>query len=146
MSPILFAIYLEYAIRLLKKSSARPDIDVNACIPEECMYADDIDFISLDKSFLDSILTTVGPIFGQLSLLVNTEKTEHTTITGNIEEKNTWCETRKLGSLLRVEEDVSRRKILALQCLNKLYNLWARSHNVNKNIRLMADKTLVESV
>ena len=101
MSPILFAIYLEYAIRLLKKSSARPDIDVNACIPEECIYADDIDFISLDKSFLDSILTTVGPIFGQLSLLVNTEKTEHTTITGNIEENNTWCETRKLAAMSR---------------------------------------------
>ena len=68
LSPILFAIYLECAIRLLKESIVRPDVDVNARIPDECIYADDIDFISLDKSFLDDILTKVGPIFGQLKL------------------------------------------------------------------------------
>ena len=149
LSPILFAIYLEYAIRLLKESIVRPDVDVNARIPDECIYADDIDFISLDKSFLDDILTKVGPIFGQLKLLVNTDKTDRTSILFDDNDENnnqSWRDTKKLGSLLGVEEDVSRRKVLALQCFKKLHNLWNRSHNVKTHIRLMAYKTIVESV
>ena len=99
LSPILFAIYLEYAIRLLKESIVRPDVHVNARIPDECIYADDIDFISLDKSFLDDILTKVGPIFGQLKLLVNTDKTDRTSILfdDNDEDNDqSWRETKKL--------------------------------------------------
>ena len=61
---------------------------------------------------------------------MNTEKTEDTTITRQTSKKR--IRGAKLGSLLEVEEDVSRPKILALQFLNKLYNLWTRSHNVNK--------------
>lgn len=148
LSPILFAIYLEYALRLLREKVQRPKVDLEAAVPGELIYADDTDFISLDKSFLDDILRVVGSVFGELNIIVNTDKTEHTIIGHHdvVKDQQAWKETKKLGSKLGVEEDVARRKVLATQCFNKFKYIWKRSNKVSKTIRMMTYKTIVESV
>ena len=51
LSPILFAVYLESAIRLVRaQAMPRPAADVG--IPPELIYADDTDFPSTSQSFL----------------------------------------------------------------------------------------------
>ena len=64
LSPILFAIYLEAAIRELKaRGPIRPECDLIHDIPIEAIYADDTDFISLCSDFFDRIQSSVGPFF-----------------------------------------------------------------------------------
>ena len=103
LSPILFAIYLEAAIReLIARGPKYPQHDLH--LPHSAIYADDTDFISLCSKFLDDIQLAVGPIFIEHDLLVNVEKTERTII-GNqdlVSDQSTWRNTRKLGSLLGV--------------------------------------------
>jgi len=106
LSPLLFAIYLEAALRELKiRGPQRPELDVILGLPEFAIYADDTDFISTCSTYLDLIQKAVGPIFAEFNLIVNVDKTErttlgHTDIGVNQEE---WKGTRKLGSLLGVE-------------------------------------------
>ena len=52
----------------------RPQVDLEADVPGELIYADDTDFISLDKSFLNDILNVVGSVFGELNIKVNTDR------------------------------------------------------------------------
>lgn len=49
ISPILFMVYLELALRELRNKSIRPAIDSH--IPHEISYADDADFIGRSKDF-----------------------------------------------------------------------------------------------
>ena len=100
----------------------RPELDVILGHPEYALYADDTDFISTCSTYLDLIQQEVGPIFAEFNLIVNVDKTErttlgHTDIGVNQEE---WKGTRKLGSLLGVEEDVDRRIQLAMQSSREL--------------------------
>ena len=116
LSPILFAIYLEAAIReLYAQGLMRPECDVK--IPGSAIYADDTDFISLCSNYIDDVLRMVGPSFGGSNLIVNVDKTDLITLglsdIGVNESK--WHSTRKLGSLLDVNEDVHRRIQLAWQ-------------------------------
>ena len=57
-----------------------------------------------------------------------------------------WRTTRKLGSLLGIEEDVNRRIQLALQSLNSLEALWKHRTLVAQHIRIIAYRAIVESV
>jgi hypothetical protein len=124
LSPILFAIYLEAAIRSLHSSGlVRPEVDKLIGLPEFLVYADDTDFVSFVKEYLDKLITVLGPLCREdFMLIVNDDKTENTLV-GHSDmgaDQNTWRNTRKLGSLLGVEEDVARRIQLANVSLNKL--------------------------
>jgi hypothetical protein len=147
LSPILFAIYLEAAIReLYARGLKRPDCD--AKVPGNAIYADDTDFISLCSRYLDEVLHTVGPVFDEFNLLVNVEKTEHIII-GLADigiDESTWRSARKLGSLLGDKEDVHRRIQLAWQSFNKLEALWKHRNRVAMSTRLKSFNALVESV
>ena len=145
LSPILFAIYLEAAIRELEaRGPQRPDIDIN--LPSKAMYADDTDFISLCAIYLDEIQRTVGPIFGEYNLLVNVEKTERTIIDCNVTDSSAWSKTRKLGSLLGVEQDVDKRIQLAYQSFKNLELLWKNRNLVSERTRIYSYRVVVESV
>ena len=115
LSPFLFAVYLEYALRQLRKDGPqRPRVDIDGNIPLEAIDADDIYFISLCHDILDQVHPQVGPIFKEFKLLVNNAKIEHShhTIIGHNDTLNheyAWCKVKKLGSLLGVKEDVGRR-------------------------------------
>ena len=147
LSPILFAIYLETALRALEqKTPSRPDVDLN--LPSKAIYADDTDFISLVEQYLDKIQHTVGPIFAYYDLVVNVEKTERTSIGHSdlVPDQATWRKTKKLGSLLGVEEDIDRRIHLAYQAFKSLQILWKHRRYVNECIRINTYRVIVESV
>ena len=149
LSPILFAIYLEAALsELHAHGPQRPYSDVSAGLPYTAIYADDVDFISLDLAFLNKILKAVGPVFGMSDLLVNVDKTENTTIGHSdlVSDQPAWRETRKLGSLLGIQEDVSRRMQLASASFKKLEALWKHPRLVSEEVRLQSFKAIVESV
>ena len=156
LSPLLFAIYLEAAMRELSaRGPQRPVHEVSAGLPSTAVYADDTDFISLSATYLDEILRVVGPIFGEFDLLVNVEKTDRTIIGhadllglshGEDADLSAWRKTRKLGSLLGVEEDVNNRIKLANLSFKSLQALWKRPDLVSECNRLRSYRVIVESV
>jgi hypothetical protein len=138
---------LEAAIReLYAQGLMRPECDVK--IPGSAIYADDTDFISLCRKYIDDVLRMVGPSFGGSNLIVNVDKTELITLglsdVGVDESK--WHGARKLGSLLGVKEDVQRRIQLAWQSFNKLEALWRHRNRIAETTRLQSFCALVESV
>ena len=83
LSPILFVIYLEAALRDFRgpgpcRSLPRPPTD--ALLPGEIGYADDIDLLSTDLSFLEHPEPTLVTSLHNFGLLMNTSKTEWTTL------------------------------------------------------------------
>jgi hypothetical protein len=59
----LFILH-EAAIRALyAKGLVRPDVDALAGLPDSLVYADDTDFVSLSREYLDPLLEVLGPIF-----------------------------------------------------------------------------------
>ena len=149
LSPLLFAIYLEAALREFRaRGPQRPEIDVTLGLPEYAIYADDTDFISTCSVYLDLVQQTVGPIFAEFNLLVNVDKTErnrigHSDMGVNHKE---WKGTRKLGSLLGVEEDVNKRIQLAMACFRSLDYVWKHGSHVAEHVRIQAYRAIVESV
>jgi hypothetical protein len=98
---------------------------VDTHLPLEAIYADDTDFISMCADFLNKVQLDVVPIFKEFNLIVNADKKEETVIGhSDILDDQSWRNTKKLGSLLGVEEDVSRRIQLANQSLNSLEAIW----------------------
>ena len=74
------SVYLEAAMRALLAHTKLTRPEVDAYIPHNTIYADDVDFISKLAPFLDNIITHAVPIFKDFSLLVNDDKTERTVI------------------------------------------------------------------
>ena len=148
LSPLLFAIYLEAAIRELRASSPqRPQMDELCGLPEYAMYADDTDFISTCGKYLDEVYHLAKPVFGNLKLVINDDKKEFTTIGHtDMDVNQDWRKTKKLGSLLGVEEDVERRIQLALQSFRGLEGLWKHRSQIAGNIRIQSYQAIVESV
>ena len=98
----------------------RPSADLG--LPEHAEYADDTDFLSTEKTYLkQTVLPCVEQVFGEYNLIVNTEKTEETTVSAD---SKAWCEVKKLGSLLGQEEDLKRRIQLAATQFGKCSKLW----------------------
>ena len=53
LSPVLFTVYLEAALRLIRERlSPRPALDIQLQLPNETAYADDVDFISTSLQYL----------------------------------------------------------------------------------------------
>ncbi len=84
----------------------------------------------------------LGPLFREdFKLIVNDDKTENTLV-GHSDmsaDQKAWRNTKKLGFLLGVEEDVTRRIQLAnasLKKLEKLWNLWKHRKLVALDVRL----------
>ena len=157
ISPILFAVYLESAIRLVRAQvMPRPAADVG--IPPELIYADDTDFPSTSQSFLrhleQIIPPTIGPNHGY-HLRANDTKWERTAIVppadGRIEsrltdEQQAWRKTKKLGSQLGDEEDIERRMLLATSAFKSLRKLWEQRKVTRIGTRMQAYNALVLSV
>ena len=138
LSPVLFAVYLELAMREIRAACPRPAQDLS--VPKEIIYADETDFISTSNEVLDSIEPTAKRILGTYNLSMNTDKTEKTVLKRETtKEEETWHTTKKLGTLLGESEEMQRRKQLAACSFNNLWNIWSRRHkkiNVFKRLRL----------
>jgi len=86
-------------------------------------------------------------IIKEFNLIVNVDKTERTVIGhADLVDDQSWRNTRKLGSLLGIEEDVNKRIQLALQALNSLEAIWKHRHLVAQKVRVTAYRAIVESV
>ena len=113
------------------------------------IYADDTDFLSFCQDYLDEVMEVVVPLFkDEYKLIVNADKTENTKV-GHLDmgvDQSAWRGTRKLGSLLGVEEDVARRIQLANVSFGKLEALWKHRSYKAKAVRLQSYRALVESV
>ena len=151
LSPVLFIIYLEAALREARqKLIGQHNLDHNYAkpatkrLPDEIAYADDVDFISI-KDHVD--IKEIQAILAQYNLQVNEEKTEYTNLVrkNNVIEEE-WRTTKKVGSLLGDKEDIARRKTLSNVAFNKLYTIWIRKDKLKLSTRLRLYKTLVKPI
>ena len=70
LSPVLFIVYLEAALRELRQMfPERLRIDVDQ--PLNIAYADDVDFVSHSRAFLDQVESIVPTCLRQWFLIVN---------------------------------------------------------------------------
>ncbi len=75
LSSVLFTVYLEAGMRFLRsRLPTRPLIDAN--LPLDVEYADDTDFISTSRLFLDDIERIAPTCLAERSLTINASKTE----------------------------------------------------------------------
>ncbi|GFR72335.1 hypothetical protein ElyMa_000376900 [Elysia marginata] len=109
-----------YSAKLTRsKRNARSNETPQQVLPNEIIYADDIDFVGTDPPNINDIETSLK----NFRLKVNVDKTEHTELR---KDKEDWKLTKKVGSLLGSKEDIDHRKHLSNVALNKLSNIWNR--------------------
>ena len=80
----------------------------------DLIYADDTDFLSMSDQWLAELEPEVTTILRKWHLKMNLGKTEKTArIRSGERISESWRSSRKLGSLLGDEEDLTRRRQLA---------------------------------
>ena len=139
LSPILFIIYLENALKDVRK-----EIQTKEMTPSEVCYADDCDFITC-SNYVD--VDKIEPVLGRHDLNANKDKTEYTLIKRETEKiKEKWRNSKKVGSLLGDTEDVNRRKILASAALNKKNKIWKQKKYIKRNTKIKIYRSMIKSV
>lgn len=142
LSPVLFAVYLEHALRELRsKVTEKPKEDLG--IPTEALYADDCDFFSTCDTYLKNLEDTIPPTIRKYDLMANESKWERTKINKDTSE---WKKVKKLGSLLGDDEDVERRMQLATIQFKALEKMWDRTSFIKLKTRMHTYIALVQSV
>ena len=146
LSPVLFTVYLEVALRDLRsRLPTRPIADSN--LPLDVEYADDTDFISTSRLFLDDIERIAPACLAEWSLTINASKTERSSVSRHADRVDEeWRMTRKLGSLLGEAEDIARRKQLANVAFRKLSTVWFRRSRISLLLRLRLYESFVVPV
>nr|CCA28178.1 hypothetical protein PITG_00382 [Albugo laibachii Nc14] len=101
------------------------------------VFANDLGFIHHDPSRLEHILLVAEQVFRSWSLIINVRKTERKTIArATSAADKSWCNVRKLGSLLGESEDVQQRKSYATAAFRRFWKLWLHPHLLQKNLRV----------
>ena len=72
LSPVLFTIYLEHALKEVRTVIGEPKSPLEEKIPREIAYADDVDFLGLEYIDIDAVQRTLH----RYNLKVNIDKTE----------------------------------------------------------------------
>ena len=138
LSPVLFAVYLEAALRDVRHTQLaqqRPTSDIG--LPFEMIYADDTDFVSTSAQWLESLEPVINDTLKKWNLTVNKDKTERTNVSRSVDRvAETWRSSRKLGSLMGDNEDVSRRKQLASAAFNSMWSLWWQRSLIGEKLRV----------
>ena len=90
LSPVLFSVYLENALKEVRTILPRPTNELEKTLPTEIAYADDVDFVGLNFVDTEEVQNTLH----KYNLLVNIDKTEFTTLSrAGTEYKNTYLYT-----------------------------------------------------
>ena len=140
LSPVLFTIYLEHALKEVRTVIGEPKSPLEEKIPREIAYADDVDFVGLEYIDIDAVQRT----FHRYNLKVNNDKTEKKT---SLSKNEDACRsTKNVGSLMGDKEDVERRKQLSNAALYKLKNIWIGKDKINHKIKIKLYKALVKSI
>ena len=140
ISPVLFTIYLEKALREI-----RLELDKNI-EPNEIAYADDLDFIS-NKEYID--LDKITPIMEKYNLIINKDKTEYVTLKRDVDrKKETWRDSKKVGTLIGDLEDTKRRSQLASAAMNRYNKIWMSEgkYKIKNKTKMTIYKTLVKPI
>ena len=128
LSPVLFTVYLEAANRDLR-SRLPPRPPADAKLPLDVEYADDIDFTSYSRPYLNEIERIAPDCLAELSLQINAAKTERTSVSRHVDRTHEpWRTTRKLNSLLGDVEVVARRMQLANVSFYKMWTSGSEGH------------------
>ncbi|GFR70149.1 endonuclease-reverse transcriptase [Elysia marginata] len=139
LSPALFTIYLEHALKEVRPFLPKPSTPLEKVLPREKAYADDVDFIA----FQDIDIEEVGKVLEKYNLQVNVDKTEFTNLSRG---ETNWQTTKKVGTPIGDQEDIERRKQLSSAALVKLKNVSLKGDKITKNTKLKLYKALVKSV
>ena len=70
LSPVLFTIYLEHALKEVRTVIGKPKSPLEEKIPREIAYADDVDFVGLEFIDIDAVQRTLH----KYKLKVNIDK------------------------------------------------------------------------
>ena len=139
LSPVLFIVYLEHALKEVRTTLPRPVVKYEKEIPNEIAYADDVDFIGQDYVNINEIQETLH----KYQLKVNKDKTEFTALS---KKRRKLENAKKVGSLIVDLEDVERRKQLSTAALNKLYHVWVKGNKLKTTTKIKLYKSLVKSI
>ena len=143
LSPFLFVVYLERCLKDVR-SRLPPRPSVDAGLPGETQYADDCNWYSRSREWLESVLQVIDEVFTEYGFIVNVEKTEWVELRLlTAEEGNSWQGVKQLGSLLGDEQDIKRRMQLAAGAYQSLNRLWFRRNIVSPSRRVRLYKAFV---
>jgi hypothetical protein len=132
LSPVLFTIYLEGAMRYLKQ---RINYDPNNL---ETCYADDVDFIN-DKEELNRLLEPlIKEHFTPWGLKVNDNKTEFINIT-----RTSTPQTRKLGSRIDPVTDITIRITSGNFAFKSLNKIWRNYKHIRLSTKIKMYNTYI---
>ncbi|GFR58596.1 hypothetical protein ElyMa_005364700 [Elysia marginata] len=139
LSPVLFTIYLENALREIRTTLPELKSSSSREIPSEIAYANDVDFIGHDYAKIAKIQETLE----KYQLKVNTDQTEFTLLSKSEED----CKkVKKVGSLTDDNEGIERRKQLSSTALSRLNNLWFKDNKIKTPTKIHLYKSLVKSI
>ena len=87
-------------------------------------YADDISKITSNYSAIEELKEKLPHQLAKRGLILNRDKTEEYTIRNNSNCDKKWKKWKLLGSLLDTENDITRRKYLAMNAVIKLKHIF----------------------
>ena len=122
-----------------KIQSNYPIASPNCQIDIDQQYADDISKISTSISAIEKMKDELPVKLAQRGLKINESKTEECTIK-RAKCDNRWKDCKRLGSLLHTQNDIKRRKVLAINSANKLKHLF-----LSKDVTISVKTTLFKS-
>ena len=140
LSPVLFIIYLEQALKNVRSTLDSPSNTTEAHLPNEIVYAEDIDLIGNQPA---NVKKKIEDTFKVHKLNKNVDKAEYTSVRKHSEE---WKTSKKVGSLFGSKEDIGHRKHLSNLALNKMEQIWHRTDKTKQRTRIKLYNTLVRSV
>ena len=91
LSPILYVVYLENALKEVRPLLPQPVTESEKTLPNEITYADDVDFITRER--ID--VTQIQRVLKRYNFEVNVDKTGYTILDIN---ENSWKNTKKKKS------------------------------------------------
>ncbi|GFS09381.1 LOW QUALITY PROTEIN: very-long-chain enoyl-CoA reductase [Elysia marginata] len=97
LSPVLFIIYLEHALRDTNQHLSAYRHRKASVLPREVAYADDVDFVSLEFVKVEEVQKALK----RHRLFVNVDKTDFTMLLRNAKD---WRESKKVGSLMETKK------------------------------------------
>ena len=139
LSPVLFTLYLEGAMR-----EARQQMDTKILIPNrdffmDIYYADDTDIISNCDADENQILEVLKNTLARWNLKINVDKTEIVKITPTDGKE---IKTRKLGSLIGDDMDVNKRIQSSNAAFGMMWKIW-RNPKIARSTKLKLYKAII---
>ena len=95
-------------------------------------YADDMSHILSDMRSIEYSKKALPSRLSSWDLIMNEEKTEEFAIKRNGEE--TWKKCKLLGTLLDTQDDVKRRKVLAMNVVNSMKEIFFRDRSIEVKV------------